>query len=361
MVAIVDSHSPPVLGELEEMVTDGRLQRLAGGGLRHTGQRPVVLLLGCEVEVHEDGVGPVHYLAYFPNLETARGFSGFLAPRVTNLSLSSQRARATGEEVALWLRGEGGFMVPAHIFTPHRGFFGQGGTDLRQCLSDRALETVPAVELGLSEDTRMAEHVPSLQPFVFLSNSDAHSPETIGREHNLMALGPPEAADFETVATAVRGGEVVANYGLDPRLGKYHRAVCRRCGATPETPEGHEKTCAVCGSSKMTGGVLDRAMELARRALPQSPGPAPGGGRPPYVHHIPLLSVPGVGPVTYRRLLEEFGTEMRVLHETTLDELAAVVGSPLAARLRAAGGGTAELHITPGGGGRYGRVRRHVR
>ena len=168
MVAIVDSHSPPVLGELEEMVIDGRLQRLAGGGLRHTGQRPVVLLLGCEVEVHEDGVGPVHYLAYFPNLETARGFSGFLAPRVTNLSLSSQRARATGEEVALWLRREGGFMVPAHIFTPHRGFFGQGGTDLRQCLSDRALETVPAVELGLSADTRMAEQVPSLQPFVFL-------------------------------------------------------------------------------------------------------------------------------------------------------------------------------------------------
>jgi uncharacterized protein (TIGR00375 family) len=359
VVAIVDAHSPPVHTELEELVASGRLEPLTGGGLRHPGTPALLLILGCEVEVSEEGVGLVHYLSYLPDLETARGFSAFLGPRVTNLCLSSQKARLTGDELALWLRREGGFMVPAHVFTPHKGFFGQGGTDLGHCLSDRALEAVPAVELGLSADTAMAKLVPSLEPFTYLSNSDAHSPETIAREHNVLDLDGALNLDFRSVAAAVREGRVAANYGLDPRLGKYHRVACPRCGHTPEEAGARGGTCPACGAPGMVGGVLDRVMELSRgRPDTTTGGPAEGGrSRPPYVHHIPLRYVPGVGPVAYRALLDRFGTEMKVLRETSPEELAAVIGDRLAARLGAARSGTGRLEITPGAGGRYGRVR----
>lgn len=176
VVAIVDAQSPPVLEEIEDEMGSGRLEALPGGGLRTSDEpgggprarrsgtagaghaRSLLLLLASEVEVDEPGIGPVHYLGYLPDFETARSFSSFLSRRVTNVSLSSQKARSSGEELARWLGAAGGFLVPAHVFTPHKGFFGQGGTDLRQALSERALRAVPAVELA--GDHRPRAHRP---------------------------------------------------------------------------------------------------------------------------------------------------------------------------------------------------------
>jgi len=361
-VAVVDAHSPPVINDVEALMALGSLRPLPGGGLAGDS---IVLFLASEVEVEEKGIGPVHYVVYLPDLEAARGFSRFLAGRVTNPHLSSQKARTEGEELALWARRAGGFLVPAHVFTPHKGFFGQGGTDLRQVFSDRALEAVPAVELGLSADADLADRVPALAGFTYLTSSDAHSPETIAREYS--AILPPEddgPFDFEALALSLRAGRLAANYGLDPRLGKYHRARCRACGHTPAeggVPPGGR--CPVCGRAGIVGGVADRIRQLAEEAVQgglaaRAAGrPAPGRPRPPYIHHIPLRSLPGVGPATVERLLGVFGTELRVLHEVSRQELAAVVGDKLALRITATRGGTRDLDISPGAGGRYGRVR----
>lgn len=390
VVAIVDAQSPPVLEEIEDEIRSGRLETLQGGGLRTRDDRgggmrakdyPVggaragsngtgwtgkghggslLLLLASEVEVDEPGIGPVHYLGYLPDFETARSFSSFLSRRVTNVSLSSQKARSSGEELARWLGAAGGFLVPAHVFTPHKGFFGQGGTDLRQALSERALRAVPAVELGLSADTDLADLVPSLAPFTYLTSSDAHSPETIAREH--CALDPtvaPEGFDFRTLAKTIREGRLLANYGLDPRIGMYHRAFCRKCGfvAGENALTGDAcragGVCPACGKDGLVGGVLDRIMEIARGAGAESFARV----RPPYAHVIPLRYVPGVGPATLRRLLGRFGTELDILHRVPEEELAAEVGGRLAARIVAARGGAGLLRIDPGAGGRYGRVR----
>jgi len=364
-VGIVDAHSPPVLEELEALVGEGRVTSLPGGGLRYGGQlrfgggpQPagrLLLLLAAEVEVAEPGVGLVHYLGYLPDLPTARGFSRFLASRVTNVTLSSQRVRTAGEELALWLGREGGFLVPAHVFTPHKGFLGAGGTDLRQAFTDKALASVPAVELGLSADAAMADLLPGLDPFTYLTNSDAHSPEAIGREHNALELGPEP--DFAGVATAVREGRVTANFGLDPRVGKYHRAFCPRCGFTGGGQATTGRECPACGRSGLVGGVLDRVLALAK-------GGARSGarrGRPPYVHQIPLRHVPGVGPVALGRLLAAFGTEMAVLHRVPASDLEAAVGERLAVAITAGRSGTAALDIAPGAGGHYGRVRAEAR
>lgn len=384
--AIVDAQSPPVLQELEALVEAGELMALPGGGLEwqaggggpsapggqaaRPGRRHLVLILASEVEADEPRLGPVHHLVYLPDLETARAFSTYLARYVTNVALSSQRVRLTGEDLARWIGPAGGFLVPAHVFTPHKGFFGQGGEDLGQAFSDRALESVPAVELGLSSDTALADLVGSLAPFTYLSNSDAHSPETIAREHNAFALGgePPPAGeasapaqadesgplDFRALAQAIRGGRIAANYGLDPRLGKYHRAFCPRCGFTSSGDVPAGSTCPACGKVGLVGGVLDRILALAG----DSGGPeAQARPRPPYVHVVPLRYVPGVGPVALGKLLAVFGTEMEILHRAPREELAGVVGSRLADLICAARGGTEDLDISPGAGGRYGRVR----
>jgi PHP family Zn ribbon phosphoesterase len=391
IVTIVDAQSPPVLEEIDDEMRSGRLDPLPGGGLRarddpdgagadHGGS--LLLLLASEVEVDEPGIGPVHYLGYLPDFETARSFSSFLARRVTNVSLSSQKARSSGEELARWLGAAGGFLVPAHVFTPHKGFFGQGGVDLRQALSERALEAVPAVELGLSADADLADLVPSLAPFTYLTSSDAHSPETIAREHcALDPTGAPEGYDFGTLAKTIREGRLLANYGLDPRIGKYHRAFCPQCGFVAgenrltgdACPAGG--VCPACGKDGLVGGVLDRIMEIARgaganvaaaarrpvrTATAESPGDAAESfarARPPYVHMIPLRYVPGVGPATLRRLLRVFGTELDILHRVPEAALAAEVGGKLGARIVAARGGTGLLGIEPGAGGHYGRVR----
>ncbi len=375
VVGIVDAHSPPVQAELQALLDSGQARPLASGGLGfESAGRRLALILAAEVEAAEPGLGPVHYLCYLPDLEAARDFTGFLAPLVTNVTLSSQRAQVTGEALARRVGAAGGFLVPAHVFTPYKGFFGQGGVDLGQAFSDRALDHVPAVELGLSADTALADLVPSLAPFTYVTNSDAHSPETIGREHNAFpGPGPGEGEEgrpavdetgaaagaergaglfsFDDLAGCLRRGAVVANYGLDPRLGKYHRAFCPKCGYVSAGDIAAGKICPACGRTGLVKGVLDRILTIAASAA------RPARPRPPYVHIVPLRYMPAVGPATRRKLHEAFGTEMNVLHRVPEEDLAEVAGTESARRIAAARAGTGGLDISPGAGGRYGRLR----
>ncbi len=373
IVGIVDAQSPPVLEELAGLEAAGELVPLPGGGLEvSSGGRRLLFVLASEVEADEPGIGPVHYIVFLPDLDAARGFSSFLEGRVTNVSLSSQRARVAGDELARWALRAEGFLVPAHVFTPFKGYFGQGGTDLGRSFSDQALEAVPAVELGLSADTDLADLVPSLAPFTYLTSSDAHSPETIAREHTAFArAGEPTAPragnggtgyDFARLARVIRAGELLANYGLDPRLGKYHRAFCPKCGFTSNEEAAARRVCPACGRGGLVGGVYDRIRTIAGEAATVSvDAPAAGGrprrARPPYVHTIPLRYLPGVGPATLRKLLGAFGTELDVLHRVPEEDLAAVAGERLAEAIVRARAGTESLDITPGAGGRYGRLR----
>jgi PHP family Zn ribbon phosphoesterase len=63
--------------------------------------------------------------------------------------------------------------------------------------------------------------------------------------------------------------------------------------------------------------------------------------------------MPGIGAVALGKLLNRFGTEMRVLHEAKAGELELVVGTKLAGLVIRAREGT--LPMLAGGGGRYGK------
>jgi len=342
-VGIVDAASPAVLEEIAELMDAGELHPQEGGGLLY--RRRLAVFLAAEVGV-EVGRGEAHFIAYLPDYPSAVEFSRGLSRFVTNVRLSSQKARFTGSDLVGLTRACGGFLVPAHAFTPHKGYYGKSADRLSDCFSPHELEAMPAVELGLSSDTRMASRITELDRFTFVSNSDAHSLAKIAREYNRIRA---ENLSFAALAAALRGkvGGVVANYGLDPRLGKYHRTFCPDCGE--HIPLLRQRRCPRCGGRAIVVGVADRLEEVADRPADHAPR-----DRPPYIHQVPLEYVPGVGRRALERLIEAFGSEMRVLHGASEVELSRIVPERVARMIVAAREG--RLQLLEGGGGRYGRV-----
>ncbi|WP_240666570.1 endonuclease Q family protein [Longirhabdus pacifica] len=344
IIGIIDCHSPGVQAELQSYINRGEMHELAGGGIRF---RNTTLLLGCEMEVKEPGMGPVHVLAYFPDLKTIQQFTTMLRSHVTNVHLSSQRVYMPSKQLQQEIVDVGGMFIPAHIFTPFKSVYGSG-TDEMQKLFD--MKHIHAVELGLSADTTMASYLSELDDVTFLSNSDAHSVGKIGREYNELQL---KEANFQEWVKSVKredGRKVTANYGLNPKLGKYYRTCCRSCGTVFTGEEGITDGCPTCHRQHIVCGVKDRILKIADRKEPKI-----ASHHPPYFQHIPLSFIPGVGSKTLEKLLDHFGTEMNIIHRVPYEKLAECVKQDIASNIVKARKGL--LDVNEGGGGVFGRIK----
>ncbi|ALS28378.1 polymerase/histidinol phosphatase-like protein [Paenibacillus sp. 32O-W] len=343
LIGVIDAHSPGVQDDIMRLLDRGEMEEVPDGGIRY---RQTTILLGAEIEVKEPARGPAHYLVFLPRLSDMSDFTRWMERRMRNVRLSSQRLYAAGRELQREVRERGGLFIPAHIFTPHKSLFGSSADRVEEVLDP---ELIDAVELGLSADTEMAGWVADLDRYPFLTNSDAHSPAKIGREYNALRMAAPTFAEFRLALLGRDGRGIEANYGLQPRLGKYHRTACLRCGAAPETPDS--RRCAICGGTRFVRGVSERIRQLASLAGRTD---SRTDGRPPYIHQVPLEFVPGVGPAALNRLLERFGSEMEVLHRATPSELAETIGPKTAGMIVKARAGL--LALKAGGGGHYGGV-----
>ncbi|CAM3566004.1 endonuclease Q family protein [Marinicrinis lubricantis] len=344
LIGIIDCHSPAVQEDMIRYLDAGEMSEVSGGGIRY---QQTTVLLGCELEVKEEHTGPAHLLVYFPDLSTMQKWTAWHRRHVKNITLSSQRTYAPAREIQQVVYELGGVMIPAHIFTPHKSLYGSC-TDRLESVLDPIL--IEAVELGLSADTRMAGYLSELDRYPFITNSDAHSLGKIGREYNLLRM---EEASFDEWLKALRGeGDrgIIANYGLNPLLGKYHRTYCLNCGTIIDDPETVVGRCSYCGSTKITSGVMDRIRDIADRDEPKV-----DPSRPPYHYQIPLDFIPGLGKRTLALLMERFGTEMNILHRVPEAELIEAVGEKLSRYIIQARQGT--LDISTGGGGKYGKVQ----
>lgn len=145
------------------------------------------------------------------------------------------------------------------------------------------------------------------------------------------------------------GRGVTANYGLNPRLGKYHRTYCASCESIIDERETTAERCLYCGATRIVRGVMDRICQIADRGTPVVPE-----SRPPYCYQVPLEFIPGLGPKLFDRLLAAFGTEMNILHRVTAGQLAEVAGDAIAGMIVSAREGTLDTEV--GGGGKYGKV-----
>src|SRR5699024_2760806 len=151
----------------------------------------------------------------------------WLKPRMKNISLSSQRYYGLATQLQEKVKQLHGLFIPAHVFTPFKSVYGKGVKHSLTEILDGSL--IDAIELGLSSDTMMADQIKELHPFTFVTNSDSHSLAKIGREYQQINLKAATFKELKKALHQIEGREIVANYGMNPLLGKYYSTVCREC------------------------------------------------------------------------------------------------------------------------------------
>ncbi|HCC37750.1 MAG TPA: RNA helicase, partial [Treponema sp.] len=137
---------------------------------------------------------------------------------------------------------------------------------------------------------------PSLDRFSIISNSDAHSPDKIGREATIfeteMSYDGLYRAIFPRSQTSA--ANIAATIEFFPEEGKYHYDGHRKCGVcvNPGADNFRVAVCPVCGKP-LTRGVMGRVTELAGRPLEKTKKPVTRGNRRPFYSLIPLREILG--------------------------------------------------------------------
>ena len=349
VVGIIDCASPYVIEDIENFLKNGEAYEIEDGGIIYKDK--VCIILGSEVEtteIREDGKrGSAHNLCYFPTLKDIKNFSKEMSNHIHNITLSTQKSDLSGYDLIDIVEKYNGVLIPAHIFKPFKSYYGNCTERLERIFKEK-YEKIFAVELGLSADTYIADEIRELANKNFITNSDAHSLPKIAREYNKLLV---ENISFKEIMKAIKmedGRKILANYGLDPKLGKYNRSFCEDCNTSIETPPP-ATVCDKCGGTHITMGVYDR-IEIIKDGESYSPE-----FRPKYNYQIPLGFMPGIGGKTIENLLKNFGTEMTILHKLSKDDLEAVLGNKQATIIDESRKGN--IHIHAGGGGVYGKLQ----
>lgn len=304
------------------------------------------LILTSEVEDSKR----VHHLIILPSLEAAYQMRKKLKGNLD--SDGRPRVRMNGAEIQELALENGCIIGPSHAFTPWTSIYKEYDS-----IMDCYTEKPDFVELGLSADTDMADRIQELQDIPFLTNSDAHSPwpHRLGREFNEINV---KNLSFPALVSAIADKKITANYGFDPRLGKYHHTACTKCYQQfhPEEAIRMNMKCPCGGTIKK--GVDYRVEELATWDEPHHPQ-----HRPPYIHIMPLAEIISLtyskGVTTkfvqkiWQELILKFGDEISVLIDAPLNELVEI-DPELARRIRAFRDKTLQINV--GGGGKYGEL-----
>ena len=257
----------------------------------------------------------IHLLIFAPSLEVVKKLNQRLEK---NYNLHSDGRPILGIDAKELLKiildvSTENFVVPAHAWTPWYSLFGSksGFDSIEECFEEMTPE-IYALETGLSSDPLMNWRISSLDRLTLISNSDAHSPENLGREANVFE---GEKINYNLIIKAIKSG-AGNNKGLDlgrgeldlptsprvyaakvartgrqinnglklvetieffPEEGKYHFDGHRDCqiSLTPKETKKLKGICPVC-HRPLTIGVLHRVDDLADRKEPRHKVGAPG-------------------------------------------------------------------------------------
>ena len=160
IAGIIDCASPYVIEDIEEFLKTGEAYEIADGGIIYKDK--VCIILGSEIEtaeINENGkMGSAHNLCYFPTLKDIKAFSKEMSNYINNITLSSQRARLSAYQLVDIVEKYNGILIPAHCFTPHKSFYGNCTSRLERIFEEK-FNKIFAIELGLSSDTELADHI----------------------------------------------------------------------------------------------------------------------------------------------------------------------------------------------------------
>ncbi len=259
-------------------------------------------------------------------------------------------------------------IVPAHAWTPWFSIFGSmsGFDSIEECFGEYA-KNIFAIETGLSSDPKMNWRLSKLDNIVLISNSDSHSLQRIGREANIFDT----ELSYDGIINTIKSRDskrFVATVEFFPEEGKYHYDGHRLCGVffSPEETKKHNGICPKCGK-KLTIGVMNRVERLADRPeikIPENNFYNIYNNRIPYYNLIPLDEIIaesfGVGAGAkkvkeeYENLIKTFGSELKILLETTEEELKSATDPRVAEGIKRVRKG--QVKIRPGYDGEYGEI-----
>lgn len=376
-----DFTHPAWLAELKEKLVPaeeglfqltGELARSADGGIPDLCRAQVRFLLEGEVSCiyKKNGrVRKVHHLVFAPSFKSAERI-GHRLSEIGNVKSDGRPILGLDSKDLLSIvleSADGAALVPAHAWTPHFSVFGSesGFDSIEECFEDLSPH-IFALETGLSSDPPMNWRISGLDRVTLISNSDAHSPEKLGREANLFDC----ALSYPAILSALRRGKGAVEAGGPGRLlktleffpeeGKYHADGHRKCGVcwSPKETLRHQGLCPKCGSA-VTVGVLHRVEKLSDRPEGFRPKVAAG-----FENLVPLKEILGqvlrVGPASvkvgrlYDRLLATFGNELFILRQAEPRSLDAAGHPVLARAIRRMREGRTE--VQPGYDGVYGVI-----
>ncbi len=327
---------------------------------------PVRFMLSGEIAniyKRADTVRKVHNVVFAPSLEAASRIQMKLES-IGNIRSDGRPILGLDSRILLEIVLESdphSFLVPAHIWTPWFSAMGSksGFDSIEECYGDLT-KHIGAVETGLSSDPPMNRRVSSLDPFVLVSHSDAHSPSKLGREANIFETDLSYGAIYRALHDPSDRG-LCGTIEFFPEEGKYHFDGHRKCGQRmhPRETRASGGLCPVCGRA-VTVGVMARVEQLADRDEP---------GRPdswrPHKSLIPLPEIIGdafgVGAGSKRVLraydeaLQSLGSEFSILCDIPLEEVRSVSGTLVAEGVRRVR--SEEMKVEAGYDGEYGVVR----
>ena len=250
--------------------------------------------------------------------------------------------------------------IPAHIWTPWFSVLGEksGFDTIEECFEDLTSH-IHAVETGLSSDPPLNWMCSILDKFTLISNSDAHSPEKLGRNANIFNTD----LSYTGIINALKKPTPETFHGtidLFPQEGKYHFDGHRKCKIrwNPVQTLQHNGICPVCGK-KVTVGVMNRIAQLADRE-PHNPTRITF----PYHSIIPLKEIiselEGLGvqskrvDAVYRNMLMQTESELNLLLNLPLEEISKIGGSVYAEAIQQVR--TGQIFIQEGFDGEFGKI-----
>jgi len=251
--------------------------------------------------------------------------------------------------------------IPAHIWTPWIAVFGSmsGFDSLEEAFGENT-KYLSALETGLSSDPSMNWRISSLDKFALVSNSDAHSPNNIGREANVF--------DIDFNYSSLRGAiikkdktEFLYTIEFFPEEGKYHYDGHRLCKVrmSPEEREKVNNICPICGKP-LTIGVLSRVEELADRPKEEVPTNVI-----PFKSLVPLKEIIAESfgcqvktkavEEEYQKLISQFPNELYILLDASFKDLQRASTEKIADGIIRTREG--KVILEPGYDGEYGKVK----
>lgn len=331
------------------------------------GESDTRFLLTAEISnIYKSGdrVRKIHSVIAMPGFEAVEKFNAKLLHWGANLHSDGRPILGMNVKQLLEMALEAysdTLFIPAHIWTPWFSMLGasSGFDSPQECFGD-LWKYIYAVETGLSSDAPMNYMCSFLDDVALVSNSDAHSLDTIGRDANIFACElsyPGMLRMFRNKDTSQLKGTI----DLFPQEGKYHYDGHRKCNVcwNPEQTARHNGICSECGK-KITIGVMNRVAHLAdRKNIEERPNAAPFYSIIPLKEILACICQVGKGSKKIEQMYDS------VLQKTAVPELELLLNVPTE-QIRAGGFDLLseairrmrqrEIHVNEGYDGEYGTI-----